>query len=178
MTGQAAVQGVARHMVAAALVTAGALDVLARAQPSPGCQPVPGTTLEQFYPVMPGWTRGRPTSETDAPEKVARTTVDFDRDVSTISVELMDSCGNPDVLRLIREALNQFPPGGRGTTQRHTTVNGFPAYEEYTAESAHGEIHVLVADRFMVKVTGDTIDLPAVQHAARLVPMPKLAALK
>ena len=178
MTGRPAVRGVAWHVVAAALVTAGGLEVRASPQPSPGCQPVAGTTLEQFYPVMPGWTRGTPTSETDALEKVSRTTVDFDRDVATIAVELMDSCRNPDLLRLIREALKQFPPGGRGTTQRHTTVNGFPAYEEYTAESSHGEIHVLVADRFMVVVTGDTIDLTSVQNAARLVPMPKLATQK
>jgi hypothetical protein len=142
------------------------------------CQPVAGTALEQFYPVMPGWTRGKPSSETDPEERVSRTTVDFDRKMETISVELMDSCRNPNVLMLIREALKAFPPGGPGTTQRHTTVHGFPAYEEFTAVSGHGEIHVLVADRFMVKVTGDTTDLPTVQNAATQIPMQKLAAAK
>jgi len=146
--------------------------------PAQACQPVPGTTLEQFYPVMPGWTRGRPTSETDSEEKVSRTTVDFDRATETIGVELMDSCRNPDVLRMARETLKQFPPATRGTTQRHTTVNGFPAYEEFTAQSGHGEIHVLVADRFMVKVTSEMSDLPTLQNAARLIPMQKLAAAR
>jgi len=143
-----------------------------------GCRPVPGPTLEQFYPMMPGWTRGEPTSETDLQEAVSRTTVDFDRGVETISVELMDSCRDPDVLRLIRETLKQFPPATATTSQRHTTVNGFPAYEEFTAESGHGEIHVLVGDRFMVKVTAETSNLPTLQNAARLVAMQKLAALK
>jgi len=142
------------------------------------CQPVTGSALEQFYPSMPGWTRGKPSSETDPDEKVSRTTVDFDRKLETISVELMDSCRNPKVLMLIREALKTFPPGGPGTTQRHTTLNGFPAYEEFTAVSGHGEMHVLVADRFMVKVTGDTTDLPTVQAAAGQIPMQKLAAAK
>jgi hypothetical protein len=57
-------------------------------------------------------------------------------------------------------------------------VQGFPAYEEFTAESGHGEIHVLVADRFMVVVTGEMTDLPTVQNAARLVPMSILETLK
>jgi hypothetical protein len=90
------------------------------------CQPVAGTTLEQFYPVMPGWTRGAPKSETDTQESVSRTTADFDRATETISVELMDSCRKADVLLMIRETLKQFPPGTRGTTQRHTVVNRVP----------------------------------------------------
>jgi hypothetical protein len=161
-------------LVALMLVTREALN----AAPPQSCQPVPGTTLEQFYPVMPGWTRGTPHSETDPAEAVSRTTVDFDRGTETISVELMDSCRNPDVLMMIKETLKQFPPGTRGTTQRHTTVNGYPAYEEFTAESGHGELHVLVADRFMVKVTAETSTLPTLQNATNLIPMQKLAVAK
>ncbi len=142
------------------------------------CKPVPGTNLEKFYPVMPGWTRGVPQSETDQAESVSRTTVDFDRNTATISVELMDSCRSADVLQLLRETLETLPPATPGTTQRHTIVNGFPAYEEFTAESGHGEIHVLVADRFMVKVTAESSDLRTLQNAAQLVPMSALAALK
>jgi len=148
------------------------------AVPPQACRPVPGTTLEQFYPVMPGWARGTPRSQTDSQESVSRTTVDFDHNTETISVELMDSCRNADVLRMARDTLKQLPPATRGTTQRHTTVNGFPAYEEFTAESGHGEIHVLVADRFMVKVTAETSNLPTLQNAARLIPMQRLAAAR
>ena len=54
-------------------------------------------------------------------------------------------------------------------------MSGFPAYEEFTAESGHGEIHVQVADRFMVKVTADASNLLTLQNAARLIPMQKLA---
>lgn len=142
------------------------------------CRLVSGNDLEKFYPAMPGWTRGEPRSETDPSESVSRTTVDFDRGTETISVELMDSCRRAEVLQLIRETLKTLPPSTRGTVQRHTTVNGFPAYEEFTAESGHGEIHVLVADRFMVKVTAETSNLPTLQNAARLIPMSGLATLR
>lgn len=163
------------------LLTTGLVMIAAAlpfAPPAQKCSPVAGTTLEQFYPVMPGWTRGTPTSETDPAEAVSRTTVDFDRGTETISVELMDSCRDPNVLLMMREVLKQFPPGGPGTIQRHTTVNGYPAYEEFTAESGHGELHVLVADRFMVKVTCDTSTLPTLQNAATQIPMQKLAVAK
>ena len=163
-------------MVALALSIAASAD--ATMLSAQACQPVAGTALEQFYPVLPGWTRGRPQSETDTQESVSRTTVDFERATERLSVELMDSCRNADVLMMMHEALKQFPPGGRGTTQKHTTVNGFPAYEEFTAESGHGEFHVLVADRFMVKVTVDTSDLRTLQNATQLIPMQKLAVAR
>ena len=139
------------------------------------CQPVAGTSLEQFYPALPGWKRGTPTSETDSQEAVSRTMVDFERGVETLGVELMDSCRGPYVLMMLRETLKVFPPATPGTTQRHTTVNGYPAYEEFTAESGHGELHVLVADRFMVKVTVDTSTLATLQNATQQIPMQKLA---
>lgn len=170
--------GLASRLTLVTVMFALALTCSARTAAAQGCRPVPGNTLETFYPVMPGWTRGMPQSETDLAESVSRTTVDFDRNTETISVELMDSCRNADVLQLLRETLKMLPPGQAGTVQRHTTVNGFPAYEEFTAESGHGEIHVLVADRFMVAVTCDGSDLRTLQNAARLVQMSGLAALK
>jgi hypothetical protein len=171
-------RALAPWMAASLLIAASSFAAATPTDAAQACRPVPGTTLEKFYPVMPGWTRGTPQSETDASEAVSRTTVDFDRDTQTISVELMDSCRDADVLHLMRDTLKTLPPGTPGTSQRHTTVNGFPAYEEFTAESGHGEIHVLVADRFMVKITAESSDLGTLQNAARLVPMTGLAALK
>jgi len=161
-------------------------DALARAGsnavPPPvlmqACRLVSGQTLETFYPPMPGWKRGTPKSETDTQEMVSRTTVDFDRGVSTISVELMDSCRNPNVLMMMNESLKQLPPATPGTVVRHTTINGFPGFEEWTAAPGNGEIHILVAGRFMVKVTAATSDLGTLQQATVSIPMQKLAATK
>jgi hypothetical protein len=160
------------------LLTAAALLASTHTTAAQSCRPVPGTTLEKHYPMMAGWTRGKPQSETDLSESVSRTTVDFDRKTETISVELMDSCRRAEVLQLIRETLKTMPPATRGTVQRYTKVNGFPAYEEFTAESGHGEIHVLVADRFMIKVTAEGSTLPTLQNSAQQVPMAAIAALK
>ena len=90
----------------------------------------------------------------------------------------MDSCRNPNVLMMMNESLKQLPPVTRGTVVRHTTINGFPGYEEWTAEAGNGEIHILVAGRFMVKVTAATSDLGTLQQATVSIPMQKLAAMK
>ena len=170
----------ARATLASTLLTIAVLFASPHAAAAQACRLVSGNDLEKYYPMMPGWTRGAPQSETDTSESVSRTTVDFDRKTETISVELMDSCRRAEVLQLARELLKTMPPATRGTVQRYITVNGIRAYEEFTAESGHGEIHLLVNERFMVKVTGDgpAMDLPTLENAAQQVPTGALAALK
>ena len=147
---------------------------------SAACQAVPHSQLEALLPVLQGFSRGTPNGETDTEEKVSRTTVDYEdrsRGAAVISVELMDSCRNPNMLSQLREFLKTGPPATAGTVFRSLALGGFPAYEEWTAESQHIEIHILVADRFMVKVTGDLVNLAPVQNAAQAIELKKLAAL-
>jgi hypothetical protein len=147
---------------------------------SAACQAVPHSQLEALLPVLQGFSRGTPNGETDTEEKVSRTTVDYeDRSggAAVISVELMDSCRNPNMLSQVREYLKTGPPATGGTVFRSLAVGGFPAYEEWTAESQHTEIHVLVAERFMVKVTGDLLNNGPVQDAAKAIDLQKLGAL-
>jgi hypothetical protein len=83
------------------------------------------------------------------------------------------------MLMQLREFLTTGPPVTRGTIHRSLPVRGFPAYEEWTAESQHGEVHVLVADRFMVKVTGSLVaSLAVIESAATAIDLQQLAALK
>lgn len=105
--------------------------------------------------------------------------MDYEAGAARISIELMDSCRNQDMLSQMREYLRQWSPATAGTTMRSLTVSGFPAYEEWTAASRYGEVHVLVADRFMVKVTGELVaGLATIEGAATAIPLQQLAALK
>ena len=143
------------------------------------CRPVSHSQLEALLPVLPGFARNRPTGETDNLEAVSRTTVDYEARAAVIGIELMDSCRNPDMLSQLREFLAQGPPATSGTVMRSLPIRGFPAYTEWTQESQHGEVHVLVADRFMVKVTGGLVDsLAVVEGAATAIDLQRLAALK
>jgi hypothetical protein len=146
------------------------------------CQPVAHGRLEALLPpALAGFGRNPPKGETDATEAVSRTTVDYEDTTggARISVELIDTCRNPDMLALLKETLATGPPATPGTVFRSLAVHGFPAYEEWTAESKQGEVHVLVADRFTVKVTGELVESRAVvENAAKAIALDKLAALK
>jgi hypothetical protein len=143
------------------------------------CRAVRHPQLEALLPNLPDFVRDMPVSETDDVEAVSRTTVDYEAGIARISIELMDSCRNPDMLSQLREFRATGAPASLGTTMRSVAIRGFPAYEEWTAESRHGEVHVLVADRFMVKVTGDSVaSLAALEAAAQAIELQRLAALK
>lgn len=155
------------------------VDVNGAAAASQACRPVSHVQLEALLPVLPGFARNRPVGETDNVEAVSRTTVDYEAGAAVVSIELMDSCRRPEMLMQLREVLTTGAPATRGTSQRSLPIRGFPAYEEWTAESQHGEVHVLVADRFMVKVTGALVAGRAVvEGAATAIDLQKLATLK
>ena len=152
---------------------------VAATEAAQACRAVRHPQLEALLPALPDFVRGMPVGETDDDEAVSRTTVDYEAGIARISIELMDSCRNPDMLSQLREFLTTGAPASLGTTTRSVAIRGFPAYEEWTAESRHGEVHVLVADRFMVKVTGDSVaSLAAVEGAAQAIELQRLAALK
>ena len=163
--------------MACAMLLCGQLS--AEAEADQACRPVFHSQLEALLPVLPGFVRNRPKGETDNLEAVSRTTVDYEARAAVISIELMDSCRNPDMLSQLREFLAQGPPATAGTVMRSLPILGFPAYEEWTQESQHGEVHVLVADRFMVKVTGALVEsLAVIEGAAKAIDLQRLAALK
>src|SRR5687768_10272001 len=105
------------------LLACAALLLLCRpdAAVAQACRPVSHAQLEALLPVLPGFSRGRPNGETDSREAVSRTTIDYeDRagGAAVISVELMDSCRNPNMLSEIRQFLKTGPPATRGTVFR------------------------------------------------------------
>ena len=167
--------------VSCAVLLCGQASRAAGASQQPACMPVLHSRLEALLPALPGFGRKQPVGDTDPLEAVSRTTVDYEASTgaAVISIELMDSCGNPDMLSQLREFLQQGAPATRGTVMRSLPIQGFPAYEEWTQESQHGEVHVLVADRFMVKVTGSLVESRAVvEGAAQKIDVKSLAALR
>ena len=152
--------------------------VPAAADAAQACRAVRHPQLEALLPVIPGFIRDTPVGETDDDEAVARTTVDYEAGAAVISVEFMDTCGNVHMLSQLREWLMGGYVQTPGTIFTLSKIRDYLAYEEWTAESLHSEVHVLVADRFTVKVTGDGIDLSKVQTATQSIDLAKLAALR
>jgi hypothetical protein len=166
------------------LLAAAICGAAEKAKPSPraaSVKVVPHEKLQALLPQLPGWTRGEVQGETvvqDTP--ISRVHVSYDRDVSSLDFEIMDTLMNKDLLAelrtLIKAGYNQKRNDGY---TKATMVKGFPATEEWTTEPRNGYISVLVAERFVVKVTANTVmNVDVMRKAVEAVDLQKLAALK
>lgn len=62
--------------------------------------------------------------------------------------------------------------------ERNTTIGGQPVHEKFDNRSKHGELSAIVAKRFAVNVTGDSIDMSTLEQYAGAVDFSRLEAMK
>ena len=147
--------------------------------PAAGLTLVPHTTLETFLPAMPGWTfEYQPRGDTDPVERYARVQLNYERGENGMSIEIVDTMKNPNVLGPLTAVLASDAAAEQEGKTR-TTVGGFPGVQEWTPEPRNGEVSVLLADRFVVRAVGSTVpDLATIRAAVEAVDLQKLAGLK
>ncbi|MBN8587506.1 MAG: hypothetical protein J0L94_04205 [Rhodothermia bacterium] len=64
------------------------------------------------------------------------------------------------------------------TSERTKTIKGYPGREKYRSDTQTGEVDVVVAERFIVKVVGDNVPLAILYQALDKIPLGTLAAWK
>jgi hypothetical protein len=145
---------------------------------------VPYEKLAALFPTIPGFKReSDPKGDTDAAEHVSRAQADYTQEgggMGGLSVEMMDVSTNSVMLTPFKQIQGQSGTHKIGNgTQRSTTVAGFPAYEEWTPEAGNGVVGILIADRFLVTVTGSTVGkVDVIYKAIEAIDLKKIAALK
>jgi hypothetical protein len=141
---------------------------------------IPCERLRAFLPNLPGWARETtPQCETDTTESVSRVQVDYEKGISGMSVEIMDSSKNPNVQGPFTAMMQSTAADAAAQGWVKTKIKDFPAVEEWTQESGHGEISVLVEDRFMVRLVGDSVpDIATVRQATEAIDLKGLASLQ
>ena len=145
---------------------------------------VPHEKLAELLPNIPGFRREyEPRGDTDTNQNVSRVQVDYvaDAGVAGLSVEMTDVSTNSMMLApmkvLLKAQGTQHSAGG--TTEKATSVAGYPAVEEWTAEAGNGFVMVLVGERFVVKVEGSTVGkVDVIYKALEAIDLKKVAALK
>ena len=140
---------------------------------------VPCEKLRSFLPNLPGWARETtPQCETDTAESVSRVQVDYDKGISRMSVEIMDSSKRPEVQAPLSAMVESTDAEATAQGLIKTKIQDFPAVEEWTPVSGHGEISILVADRFMLRLVGSTVpDIATVREAAEKIDLKGLASV-
>jgi hypothetical protein len=142
-------------------------------------------TLAALLPTIPGFMRESDVKgTTDREEKVSRVQLDYIQEgggTAGLSVEMMDVAMNNVMLAPIKELLKiqGARDGAAGTTEKVVTISGYPAVEEWTAQANNGSVTVLLADRFVVKVTGSTVaSVDVIHKAIEAIDLKKIASLK
>ena len=62
--------------------------------------------------------------------------------------------------------------------EKTTTYKGQKAHEQYTKESQHGEIEVLVGNRFIVEAKGNSVKMDDLKAALGKIDIGKLDGMK
>jgi hypothetical protein len=140
-------------------------------RPASGLKVVPHETLLGFLPVLPDWSQERqPQGDTDTAVGYSRVQVDYTLKggISGISVEIVDTTMNPDILKPLVDFIkaNREERIGDPTAPVFVTPN-------------NGSLSLLLADRFTVGITGNSLkDADVMKWAAESIDLKKLAALK
>jgi hypothetical protein len=62
--------------------------------------------------------------------------------------------------------------------EKTMTFEGHKGYEKYESETRRGEIHLIVADRFAVEVSGNGIDMDDLKNALKKIDLNELEKMK
>ena len=147
---------------------------------------IPHERLLEILPALEGWTKARePQGSTDNEEKVSRVQVDYEPTgpdkASQIGIEIMDTTKNPNILAPLTDFIRKNREeklAGVGTTTP-IEVAGFKGMQEWTPEAKNGTLSLLVADRYTVGITANSISGPEVMRkVAEAMDLRKLASLK
>lgn len=144
-------------------------------------KPVDFEGLKALLPEPSGWTRTNARGEqANMPIAISRAEARYQKGDATIELEITDTA----LSQLLLAPLSMFLGAGYSERsdegfKRSTKIGGQPGYEEWNAESKHGEVTAVVANRFIVKADGrDVQDLAPVRQLVEAVDLSKLAGLK
>jgi len=104
---------------------------------------------------------------------------DGDRSIS-ISINDMGGLGGIGMMGAAAWAMSDFDRTTQDGFERTTRFEGFKAMESQKVDGdyRHAELNILVADRFMVQMEGNSVDLDALKDAARALDLRGLAREK
>ena len=144
-------------------------------------RPVDFEQLTALIPEAEGWTRTQPRGEElNMGVSMSRAQAGYESGESTIDLEITDSAFNEVFLAPLTTYLatgysERTPAGYR----KAAPVNGQPAFETWNHDARRAEVIVVVANRFVVQVTGRNVDdAGTVLALAAAVEFSKLAGLK
>jgi len=115
--------------------------------------------LKSALPAISGYEMGTPKSERmTAPFPIAQTEAKYKKGDSDIDVKIVDAAAAQLLMAPWKMMLaTGYSKETDDGYEKATTLSGNPAWEKWDKSSKHGEIGMLVNNRFMVSVEGDNL---------------------
>jgi Yip1 domain len=167
----------------AAAATAGLLAALGGAMGgSQHHDPVDFHTLKALLPdSLPGMqrTHAEGSSQQTMGMKGSQATGDYQgQGGARAQIKIADAAAVSGLINVAQSFVaNQASESDSGY-EKQANVGGRLVHEKYDNNSKHGELNAIVAKRFAVDVTGDGVDMAALEQYASLVDFSKLESMK
>ena len=144
-------------------------------------KPVDVELLKSFLPELAGWTKGRPRGEQmTTPYVISNAKAHYTSGDSSMDIEITDSALNP----MIFAPFAAFMAAGydertRDGYKRSAAIAGSPGFESWEKGPGHGEVTVIVANRFVVLASGRRVPgIDTVRRAVTAIDLAKLGRVK
>ena len=173
----------AANAPAAAAATAGLLAALGGALGGPNrVEPVDFHALKAMLPEsLPGMQRvgAEGNSQQAMGVKASSASANYKGPAGAgAQIKIADVSGVSGLLD-VAGALAHSPTSESDTGyEKDTTVGGRPAHEKYDGRSKHGEVSLIVAKRFEVDVSGDSVPMSTLEQYASGIDFARLEAMK
>ena len=143
--------------------------------------PVDFHTLEALLPAsVSGMERGVPKGNADdvVGIKTASADVDFNGpNDARINVSIKDATALSGLAGLAEMANSSESEQGE-SYEKNETISGLPVHEKWDAAARHGELSLIVGQRFGVDVVGSNVGMDALKNALAQIGLGKLEAMK
>lgn len=143
--------------------------------------PVDFEQLKAALPEVSGWTMSDARGEqANMPVAISRAEAQYRRDSSRVELEIIDSA----LSQLLLAPMSMFLSSGYSERsddgfKRAAKIGGQPGMEDWNTRTRRGEVTAVVANRFIVKATGQGVEsLDPVRAVVEAVDFAKLATLK
>jgi len=129
---------------------------------------------------LPGMKRTAASGESQGAMGIKTTsaTGTYQGNTGTIKVEITDMSAVSGLMGMAGALVQNTTSESDSGFERDQVIGGRTAHEKYDAPSKHGEITVMVAKRYQVELSGDGVDMNALEQAVGRIDFSRLEAMK
>jgi hypothetical protein len=131
-------------------------------------------------PDLPGMKRTSASGESQGAIgiKTSSATGTYQGSAGTIKIEITDMSAVSGLMGVAGALVQNTTSESDTGFEREQLIGGRSAHEKYDAPSRHGDVTIMVAKRYQVDVSGDGVDMNALEQAVGRIDLSRLEAMK